>query len=606
MQPASRASTVAQTPFDQTQSRRGSLALPPAAPAFSSDLPNAPRPAAKQRPPVQRSRTTFNESDFGSPAPSDTEGGKPKGPKRSGAGASRRKVIADKLMKDIETGQPINYCFHCGAIETPTWRRIYIKECDGTPTGLDSHEGEGETIGVEVLKDKETGVPLNKFLVRKSMKRTKENPIGEEFEPKQVCNPCGLWFNKFRTMRPEEKWNRKASTRNRKKQKDGGDAGPATDGPEPYSEAPFFTDQVGPDDDSTEENEMPIDPQLEGLIVDQRPAPSHKPRANSLQAQQHRPPAPQRSNTMAREIQSSPVRGFHGSQQSPIEIEDATPKPTRRLLFPSPRGAGQVKSLEDNRAVTVKAAVATGAEIETVEALVKTTVSLKPGLELAFDSACHSNIFEAFTFDKENVSPNLDFNEDDLAHLFEGSPNMVFKTPRKTPSAKNLTTPRSKKQLSHLLRTPTPASRKCIPLTPNANAGNAGLATVTQQPINDFMTSPSSSRYFLRSTPSRLERTPGRHSSSDDQRDISPWSRHLAQMLSDVNDGNGGTSVAMGLTSPSSRAFGDFPDMPTFMTPGRVGLEDCGWEGLEGLLGNYDASPSDAVDGDVGEGKEGE
>ena len=137
-------------------------------------------------------------------------------------------------MKNLENGEPVTHCFHCGAIETPTWRRLYIKECEGKPTGLDSHEGEGETIGVEELKDKATGEPLNKFIVRKSMKKTKENPIGKDFEAKQVCNPCGLWFNKFRTMRPEEKWNRKAGTRQRKK-KDNGEPGPATDGPEPYS-----------------------------------------------------------------------------------------------------------------------------------------------------------------------------------------------------------------------------------------------------------------------------------------------------------------------------------------------------------------------------------
>ena len=394
---------MAQTPFDQSQSRRGSLALPPNPTAPSSDLPNAaPQPAAKSWPPIHRSRTTSNESEAGSPAPSDTEGGKPKGPKRSGTGASRRKVIADRLQKNIENGQPINFCFHCGAIETPTWRRIYIKECEGIPTGLDSHEGEGETIGVEVLKDKDTGESLNKFVIRKSMKKTKENPIGEDFEGKQVCNPCGLWFNKFRTMRPEAKWNRKAGTRNRKKQKDGGDAGPATDGPELYSEAPFFTDQVGPDEDSLEDAEMAIDPQLDAPAINPRPATWGRPRANSMQAQQQRPAVGGRSKTtsqlgatMAREVQSSPVRGFNGSQQSPIEIEDVTPKPTRRLLFPSPRQRGEIKSLGDHGQAAIKSSISAGGEIEGPIAVVKTAVSLKPGIDLAFDHASDTNIFEA-------------------------------------------------------------------------------------------------------------------------------------------------------------------------------------------------------------------
>ena len=37
-------------------------------------------------------------------------------------------------------------------------------------------------------------------------------------------------------------------------------------------------------------------------------------------------------------IQSSPAR-LVGSQHSPIEVQDLTPKPTRRLLFPSPSGS---------------------------------------------------------------------------------------------------------------------------------------------------------------------------------------------------------------------------------------------------------------------------
>lgn len=598
MQQEQRAPSVTQQPRDQSQSRRESLALPPNSNAFS-DLPYAPpQLTANKRPPVQRSRTMYNESEAGSPAPSDTEGGKQKGPKRSGAGATRRKVIADRLKESLETGQAFTYCFHCGAVETPTWRRLYIKECEGVPTGLDSHEGEGETIGVEVLKDKDTGEPLNRFIIRKSMKKTKDNPVGEGFKGQQVCNPCGLWFNKFRTMRPQEKWNRKAGTRNRKKQKDNGGAGPAADGADLYSEAPFLTDQVEPEYDSTEDADLPVDPQLEEPVVDPVPAPSNRPRANSMQAQQQRPAsggsnrhASQRRVTMTRAVQSSPVRGFNGSQQSPIEVEDATPRPTRRLLFPSPRPNGEVKSLEDNRQVAVQpAAVSPVGETQDETAVVKTSVSFKPGIELEFGHASDANIFEAFTFDKENLAPSLDVHDEDLAHLFEGSPSMIFKTPRKTP-AKNSTTPRSRKQLTHLLKTPTPASRKRVPLTPNANAANGavGGGMLVQQAVNDFMTSPSSSRYFLRSTPSRLERTPGRNGSSNsNSNEVSPWSRHLAQMLSDANDG--ATSVGIGLTSPSTRQFGDFSDLPTFTTPGRIGLDSCDWDGLEGLLGDYDSS----------------
>lgn len=51
---------------------------------------------------------------------------------------------------------------------------------------------------------------------------------------------------------------------------------------------------------------------------------------------------------LQRAIQSSPPR-FPGSRVSPIEIDpssDSPPKPTKRLLFPSPRKPGELKSLD--------------------------------------------------------------------------------------------------------------------------------------------------------------------------------------------------------------------------------------------------------------------
>ena len=271
--------------------------------------------------------------------------------------------------------------------------------------------------------------------------------------------------------------------------------------------------------------------------------------------------ASQLDAALARAVQSSPVR-FHGSEESPIEIEDLTPKPTRRLLFPSPRREGEVKSLDDNGQVSLKSMP------PTIQNLGENSgFSPKPGVDMTF-AHTDTNIFEAFTFDKENIMPPLNEGDGDLAYLFEGSPSALFKTPRKTPSK---ATPRSN---HNLLKTPDPSSRKRKPLTPNANAANNANLNV-----NDFMTSPSSTRYWLRSTPSRLERTPGRRSQNGD--DVSPWSRHLAAMLSDAND------ATATFASPSQHF--DFSDLPTFTTPGRA-VDECDWEGLEGILSSEFAS----------------
>ena len=176
--------------------------------------------------------------------------------------------------------------------------------------------------------------------------------------------------------------------------------------------------------------------------------------------------------------------------------------------------------------------------------------------------------------------------------LFEGSPTAVFKTPGKTP-AKTAMTPRSQRHFEHLLKTPTPASRKRKPLSPNPNAANASAA------INDFMTSPSSTRYFLRSTPSRQERTPGRQGSSPNLgseatgNEMTPFSRHIAQMLSEAN-----TSGIGAFTSPA-RAL-DFSDLPTFTTPGK-NLAEVDWMSM-GDLGSsdYAAFSSNAAAGQKG------
>lgn len=277
---------------------------------------------------------------------------------------------------------------------------------------------------------------------------------------------------------------------------------------------------------------------------------------------------------MRREIQSSPVR-TQGSQDSPIEL-DLTPQPTRRLLFPSPRQAGETKSLEDGaarRSASPKDnASGEKPSSKVIEAVEETTVNV--------------NVFEAFTSDKENMVPPLDEN-DDLSHLFDGSPGAFFKTPlRKTPLK---STPRSHKQTNDLLKTPTPSSRKRKPLTPSQNvANNADMNA------DDFLTSPSQSRYFLRSTPSRLERTPGGRSANGNQIiGDSPFSRHLALILSDANGMGDNT-----FTSPSRQY--EFSDMPTFTTPGR----DV-WKGLDDILNsdfaNYDENAGMNVDSEHGQ-----
>jgi hypothetical protein len=470
------------------------------------------------------------------------------------------------------------FCSHCGAIETPTWRKLYIKPVDGKPGALDSVEGEGETVGIEVTERDEMGEPT-RFLIRKSMKKTKDSLPGTGFKDTTVCNPCGLWFNKFRNMRPPNKWNRKSTSRKKKNNK----AEDATDGLEPPSEA-FFTDQVIPED-AIEESSADDSAQAGASnTADSHAPPINRPRANSLQDQPHNVRRPQRDPAYMRAIQSSPVR-FQGSQHSPIEL-DLTPQPTRRILFPSPRREGEEKGLEAGDDVHRQDTGSPSRDGSSKKSNGK--INITP------DQA-NLNVFEAFTHEKENLAPPLN-QHDDLAHLFNGSPSAAFKTPsHKTPTK---ATPRTQKPYGELLKTPTQSSRKRKPLTPSAGAANNADLNAN---VNDFMTSPSATRYFLRSTPSRLERTPGGRNvsgggnnnnnnnnsgSRNPSTDVSPFSRHLAQMLSDSN----GMDGAPFTTSPTQQF--DFGDLPTFTTPGR----DLDWKGLDEIMGSEFPSYDDAAD----------
>ncbi|TKA68366.1 hypothetical protein B0A55_07471 [Friedmanniomyces simplex] len=546
-------------------SRRSSLALPPNAllppPAEQGQSANE---GARKRPAVKRKytkrvRVDGAGSDAGSPAPSDTEGTEPK---RSGSGAQRRVIIQKRLEAALANNQMPQHCIHCGAIETPTWRKLYVKYFNGKPSPLDSCEGEGETVGVESVTQDPVTNEITRYVIRKTMKKTRDSTPGEGFQPVTVCNPCGLWFNKFRNGASGD--------------------GPVTDDVEPQSDAFFFTDQAGPDDAADDEAGGDIAQVVGPAAVAQTQRPDiARPRANSLQPLSRRRSgggmnASQLDAALTRAVQSSPVP-FRGSQQSPIEISDITPKPTRRLLFPSPRRDGEVKSLDDNGQASLNATPPAGKGFTS-----RPASSLKVGVPVEDTNV---NVFDAFLFDKENMEPGLEL-DDDLMHLFEGSPTAMFKTPRKTPGKAGTTPLLQQRQLDHLLKTPTPASRKRKPLSPNPNAANNATAV-----MNDFMTSPSSSRYFLRSTPSRQDRTPARASQTTAANEMTPFSRHIAQMLSEASES------ATGVAFPSPSRALDFSDLPAFSTPGKT-LADMDWSGMEDILSSEFA----AFDGGEGDG----
>ncbi|KAI5205096.1 hypothetical protein E4T39_03261 [Aureobasidium subglaciale] len=494
-------------------SRRNSVALPP--------KPQSNKPS------MARSASMIVRSDAASPAPTDMQA------PRSGSGAQRKKNIQDKLQKSIENGEMPPFCGHCGAIETPTWRHLFVKVVEGCPEDMDPAETETVTLGVEVLaRDAETQ-KSTKYRIIKSMRKTKDSQDATlGFDTMQVCNrklsessshdqrltkvACGLWFNKFRVMRPADKWVKKQAAKSKKQQRKAmPPAGPSEPQSDYFVDQPsaLYTDAAQPEDDSNSRSS-------EERTNDETVPPIDRPRASSVQPQLKRSESdkqwtgPELDAALHRAIQSSPAR-FVGSQESPIEVEaELTPRPTRRLLFPSPRERnGQMKTLDDLALPGAKPQSSTIIEMAFVE---------EPN--------------------KENCPPQNE--EDDLAHLFECSPN-IFKTPRKTPEKNGIL------HQDTLLKTPTPSRSSLRAMarntrTPSGNQGSTFLPTFSSaEAKNLFPTTPS--RWANLSSPSRSQMT--------------PFTRQLTQLLSDAHH-------EVPFLSPG-RQF-EFSDaMPTFLTPGR-------------------------------------
>lgn len=268
---------------------------------------------------------------------------------------------------------------------------------------------------------------------------------------------CGLWLQKFKSMRPEHKWNkqppkdkRKRSSRSRKGPLSGG-AVVATRSRSkaqtglPAGSSPAHTDASSPagengsppgDDGVTPavENENQDDNENEG---DEHP-PAKRARASSAEPTRTTDNTQSRWNDNAamealkRAIQSSPARNLD-SRVLQLDGESLTPKPVRRALFPN----------------------AQGSPLKTLGESLMNSPRRSPRVA--------SRGSEKTVADKENASPAADRSLDDLFN----SPSFDFTIPT-TPTPKRRT-PRSDRRLSLPYCSPTANRSKnsAIVLSPN-------------------------------------------------------------------------------------------------------------------------------------------
>ncbi|KAG8631262.1 hypothetical protein KVT40_000402 [Elsinoe batatas] len=555
------------SPFPDAQQYTGS--------SYPQPYP-APQPPTNILPPVQSGRASVPpRSAAASPAPSESPafGGKP----RSGSGAKRKKVIQEKLLQSLASGNMPTFCANCGAIETPTWRSLHVKHVYGTPPDDKDLGGDDETVGLDITERDEFTQQVTQYRIIKSIRKTKQKPDANDFKTIQVCNPCGLWFNKFKQMRPPEKWSRGPKvTRKKSSQKDDLTSD-AVDLPSDLPMSGLWTDAPQPDDNVQQELHQEVqneEKESSAEVSDELPEHHHfsRPRATSMQAVNRQPPktndwtSTQLDTALQRAIQSSPAR-FQGTEESPIELEDdLTPKPTRRLLFPSPRKDDEVKSLDDFSLPT----------------------KTKSAKTSPLSNHTQASINLALQSEKENLPPIASLHDDlDFSALFNSpSTGGLFKTPSKSSGSSSAMaqTPPSKSvdRFESLLATPTPSKR------------SSTLTSRTPTRMDAFLPSFSSAEKKALGTPSRYMplTSPCRSIRSVSGRSVSgqslanglapmtPFSKQLQQLLSD----NPGFDNTFDFTSDI--AGNDMSDGMSFsfFSPGGMGL------------GQWGSSPGRALD----------
>lgn len=436
----------------------------------------------------------------------------------SGSGAQRKKaIIQNKLASSIAAGQVPPFCENCGAIETPTWRKAWVKTHSGTPECVRISDDQGGILMWQTLQTDKNGIVCLYRIFKKSLL-----PTDEGFSEILLCNrkaslstarfwtncvaACGLWLHNRKCLRPKENWGkpkknpdekpkRKRPPRKQSSRSVRGGAGSEA----PEAAGSQRSDASSPVADATGEDNIQMSPQL--------PI-SKKRRALSVQlspVQRTRCGLDNTSATAAlhRAIQSSPAR-LIGTQDAPIPIADLTPRPTRRLLFPSPSQSNSSK-LDDPA----------GSPSASKEPIFQ---SSHPRASVDADDEQGN---------KENCPPMPDQNEG-FDDLFEDEPRSNTRPTTPTPSSK---------AQDQTFKTPRNNS------TPHRGLPKTG----------DFFSSTAKALLNHPTTPQRNTST----SAAQPLGEVTPFTAHLNQLFSDAN------------LSPS--AHFDFPSLPSLhSTPGHV------------------------------------
>ncbi|KAL6849480.1 hypothetical protein ACO1O0_009020 [Amphichorda felina] len=319
--------------------RRATSSGPLNVPVPASD-PIGPAPSTRQAPMLALPQPVLPHSDAVPPAPSS-----PQGP-RSNKNIVKKNAIEQKLEAAIKRGEMPPYCSNCGAIQTPTWRKIYGQEHQGAPPHYETGEFSakpGMVTTVEILGRDSEEKPTSYRLVKKMLGPEEDR---SEWQEHLLCNPCGIWLGKCFSHRPPGRWEEDAARLGRERKKRSGESGAnsrtkkprgkSANRVNPTSEAYLPTDAPG----STE----PLSPKgAAGLASIDQP---------NSQGEATQASGPKDLGFAGVRHAESGPRSTHssgsGGAKSPIDLElDAAMGSTKRLLFPSPRKDSSPKVLNN-------------------------------------------------------------------------------------------------------------------------------------------------------------------------------------------------------------------------------------------------------------------
>lgn len=267
-------------------------------------------------------------------------------PARSNKNRVKKHAIKQRLEEAIMNGEMPPFCSNCGAIETPTWRKIWVQEHEGTPQYCEYSEKPGKVTAIEIIKRDADDKPTSYRLIKKSLGPADDRDAWQEL---LLCNPCGIWLTKCKCHRPPDRWDKDFSRIGQERRRKGTAGGSVRSRKprsksealaNPTSDAYLLTDALGPAEASSPKA-------AEG-------GPSAANTRGSLGSQYQAgntcvPSAPASGSGGDVETRSNPgsthSRGS-GTAKSPVELEfDDAVGSTRRLLFPSPRKDGVLRVL---------------------------------------------------------------------------------------------------------------------------------------------------------------------------------------------------------------------------------------------------------------------